>query len=157
MRSCCRHDRQSAPEPTAVTHLFAFAWPLVLALFHFAGSVPIDLGLHNEQLRACPSTAHCALRSWKVDDTAAAMTALEQQLQTTPGTTVETHNVSDGYLHATATSRLFGFVDDIELLSNPDLGVIEARSESRLGDSDLGVNSRRLDQLAAALHLSDQA
>ena len=140
-----------------MSHLFAFALPFVLALFHFAGPVPADLGLQNDQLRACPSAAHCALRSWNVGDTGAAMAALEQQLISTPGTAVVVHDTDRGYLHATATSRLFGFVDDVELLSNPELGVIEARSESRLGDSDLGVNGRRLDELAAALHLQNKS
>ena len=84
------------------------------------------------------------------------MAALEQQLSNTPGTSIVLSEPAKGYLHATATSRLFGFVDDVELHSNTKLGVISARSESRLGDSDLGVNGRRLDQLAADLHLAEQ-
>jgi uncharacterized protein (DUF1499 family) len=56
-----------------------------------------------------------------------------------------------GYLHATATSRILGFVDDLELHADPAAGVIEARSLSRLGDSDLGVNGRRLASLRRAV------
>ena len=52
---------------------------------------------------------------------------------------------TDSYLHAEASSALFGFVDDLELLAVGD--GIEARSVSRLGDSDLGVNAARLAQL----------
>ena len=49
------------------------------------------------------------------------------------------------YLHAEVSSALFGFVDDLELL---DTGTsVEARSISRLGDSDLGVNANRLASL----------
>ena len=55
------------------------------------------------------------------------------------------------YLHATTTSRLFGFVDDLELQALPAAGVLQARSSSRLGDSDLGVNARRLAALRQAL------
>ena len=55
------------------------------------------------------------------------------------------------YIHATATSRLFGFVDDLELYADQAGGRLQARSSSRLGDSDLGVNGRRLDQIGAAL------
>jgi len=55
------------------------------------------------------------------------------------------------YIHATATSRLFGFVDDLELYTDQAGGRLQARSISRLGDSYLGVNSRRLDQLGASL------
>jgi uncharacterized protein (DUF1499 family) len=62
---------------------------------------------------------------------------------------------TDGpYLHATVTSRLFGFVDDLELFANGPDGQPQARSQSRLGDSDLGVNARRLDRLHRALERS---
>ena len=57
----------------------------------------------------------------------------------------------DGYLHATATSALFGFVDDLELYADAAHGVLQARSVSRLGDSDLGVNSQRLKALEQQL------
>jgi uncharacterized protein (DUF1499 family) len=57
----------------------------------------------------------------------------------------------DGYLHATASSALFGFVDDLELYADTARGVLQARSVSRLGDSDLGVNGQRLAALQAAL------
>jgi uncharacterized protein (DUF1499 family) len=53
----------------------------------------------------------------------------------------------DGYLHATVSSALFGFVDDLELYADGSSGVLQARSVSRLGDSDLGVNGRRLAEL----------
>ena len=59
-----------------------------------------------------------------------------------------------GYIHATATSRIFGFVDDLELHAASTDGVIEARSLSRVGDSDLGVNGRRLATLRRALEAS---
>lgn len=137
----------SPPWMTAVPHLLALTLPWILALFHLAGPVPADLGLSNGHLRPCPTAAHCAERSWSVSDTNVVMAALEQQLSSMPGTTVVWSDPAQGYVHATATSRLFGFVDDIELHSTASLGVIEARSESRLGDSDLGVNGRRLDQL----------
>ena len=58
---------------------------------------------------------------------------------------------NDAYLHAEASSALFGFVDDLELFADDDKGQIQARSESRLGESDLGVNSARLAALRSAL------
>ena len=57
----------------------------------------------------------------------------------------------EGYVHATATSALFGFVDDLELYADQTHGMLQARSVSRLGDSDLGVNARRLTALQQAL------
>jgi uncharacterized protein (DUF1499 family) len=42
-------------------------------------------------------------------------------------------------------------VDDLELYADQAHGVLQARSVSRLGDSDLGVNAKRLAQLQQAL------
>ena len=58
---------------------------------------------------------------------------------------------SETYLHAEASSALFGFVDDLELFADSEKGQIQARSESRLGDSDLGVNATRLAELRSGL------
>jgi uncharacterized protein (DUF1499 family) len=128
-----------------MTHLL-LTLTLTLALFHLMGPVPPDLGVHNGALSPCPSPAHCARADWSVADPAAALAALVPVIEATPRT--EVLEQSDGYLHATATSALFGFVDDLELYADPSRGVLQARSVSRLGDSDLGVNAQRL----AALH-----
>jgi len=53
--------------------------------------------------------------------------------------------------HCSRAEWLFGFVDDLELHAEAERGVLEARSVSRLGDSDLGVNARRLETLRRAL------
>jgi len=136
------------------TVFFALTLPWLLGLFHLVGPVPLDLGLQGSQLRACASSAHCAYRRWSVDDTTAAMAALKQTLITSPRTTLVTNDPERNYLHATASTPLMGFVDDVELHADQANGVIEARSESRLGESDLGVNSQRLDALKRALHNS---
>jgi uncharacterized protein (DUF1499 family) len=115
---------------------------LTLALFHWVGPVPADLGVHGGALSACISPAHCARADWAVADPQAALNALVPVIQSTPRT--EILEQGDGYLHATATSAFFGFVDDLELYADPSRGVLQARSVSRLGDSDLGVNAKRL-------------
>lgn len=53
------------------------------------------------------------------------------------------------YLHATFSSRLFRFVDDLEL--RPDGAMLQVRSASRVGHSDLGVNRQRVEALRSAL------
>ena len=121
----------------------------VLALFHLVGPVPAELGVYNGRLAPCPSPAHCARVDWPVADPQAALTSLLPVIQATPRTAVVEQ--ADGYLHATATSAFFGFVDDLELYADAERGVLQARSVSRLGDSDLGVNSRRLETLRQAL------
>ena len=129
-----------------MTHLLL---TLTLALFHLVGPVPPDLGVHNCALSPCPSPAHCARADWSVADPAAALAALVPVIEATPRT--EVLEQGDGYLHATATSALFGFVDDLELYADPSGGVLQARSVSRLGDSDLGVNAQRLAELRQQL------
>ena len=129
-----------------MTHLLL---TLTLALFHLVGPVPSDLGVHNGTLAPCPSPAHCARADWAVADPEAALAALVPVVTATPRT--EVVEQSSDYLHATASSALFGFVDDLELYADPDHGVVQARSVSRLGDSDLGVNARRLSALQEAL------
>jgi uncharacterized protein (DUF1499 family) len=129
-----------------MTHLLL---TLTLALFHLVGPVPPDLGVHNGALSPCPSPAHCARADWSVADPAAALAALVPVIEATPRT--EVLEQGDGYLHATATSALFGFVDDLELYADPSGGVLQARSVSRLGDSDLGVNAQRLAELRQQL------
>ena len=129
-----------------MTHLLL---TLTLALFHLVGPVPPDLGVYNGALSPCPSPAHCARADWSVADPAAALAALVPVIEATPRT--EVLEQGDGYLHATAASALFGFVDDLELYADSARGVLQARSVSRLGDSDLGVNAQRLAALRQQL------
>lgn len=66
-----------------------------------------------------------------------------------PRTTIV--KATDRYLHAECKSRLFGFVDDLELLLDPGTGLIAIRSASRFGYSDLGVNRLRAEALRGKL------
>ncbi len=120
-----------------------------LALFHLVGPVPPELGVHNGALAPCPSPAHCARADWAVADPGSALALLVPVVQAMPRTTLVEQG--DGYLHATVSSALFGFVDDLELYADQADGLLQARSVSRLGDSDLGVNGRRLNAVKAAL------
>jgi uncharacterized protein (DUF1499 family) len=126
----------------------AVLW-IQLALFQLVGPVPAELGLHDGSLSPCPSTAHCARADWPVDDPAAALDRLRSVLRTSARTTVVEQD--EHYLHATVSSALFGFVDDLELHADLNRHLLQARSVSRLGDSDLGVNKRRLATIEAAI------
>ena len=74
---------------------------------------------------------------------------LSELVQETPRTVVM--DQTETYLHAEASSAFFGFVDDLELFADRENNRIQARSESRLGDSDLGVNAARLATLQSRL------
>ena len=124
--------------------------PFVLALFHFVGPVPSDLGADGGNLSPCPGPEHCASNLWQVADSSSALKQLAEVIETTPRT--EIVDQSSDYLHATYSSRIFGFVDDLELAANDDV-TLEARSISRLGESDLGVNAQRLENLSQSLDI----
>jgi uncharacterized protein (DUF1499 family) len=55
------------------------------------------------------------------------------------------------YLHAEVTSRIFRFVDDLEVYRAPGARELIVRSESRVGRNDMGVNIRRVEALREAL------
>jgi uncharacterized protein (DUF1499 family) len=44
-----------------------------------------------------------------------------------------------------------GYVDDVEFYLNADKKIIEVRSASRLGESDLGVNRDRIETIRAKI------
>ncbi|MEX1316638.1 MAG: DUF1499 domain-containing protein [Synechococcaceae cyanobacterium] len=135
--------------PLALLLLISAPLPAQASLLHLEGPVPAELGVQGGQLAACPSPAHCARADWPLADPAVALDQLDDVLAADPAIRVVERR--GPYLHATATSRIFGFVDDLELLADPDRGLLQARSVSRLGDSDLGVNARRLARLRARL------
>jgi uncharacterized protein (DUF1499 family) len=133
--------------------------PLV-ALFSFSGTRPPNLGIQNGKLADCPSTPNC-VNSQTADATHAiaplryssspqqAFATLKQTIQAQPKTKIvaETEN----YLYAEFTSSLMGFVDDVEFYLDKPAGMIQVRSSSRLGESDLGVNRQRVESIRAAL------
>jgi uncharacterized protein (DUF1499 family) len=51
------------------------------------------------------------------------------------------------YIHATFKSSLFRFVDDVEFSFGDQKKVIDVRSASRTGYSDLGVNRKRVEEI----------
>ena len=52
-----------------------------------------------------------------------------------------------GYLYATFTTPLMRYVDDVEFWLDPAGAVIQVRSASRIGKSDLGANRTRIEAL----------
>ena len=75
--------------------------------------------------------------------------ALTAAVRALPGTTVveETRRT----LRAECRSRVFGFVDDLELCMRPTVGEVAVRSGSRWGIHDGGSNRRRVEELRAMI------
>jgi uncharacterized protein (DUF1499 family) len=127
----------------------------------FAGKRPNYIGIQEPgQLAPCPSTPNCVssfsqdaqhtIAPLTYDSTPTeAMANLKTVIQTMERTKIieETEN----YLYAEFKSKLMGFVDDVEFLIEPKAKVIQVRSASRLGESDLGVNRKRIEMIRAKL------
>ena len=120
---------------------------------------PERLGLQEGKLRPCPDSPNCVCSEThsqaSLEHAIAAIKANDntwQQLRRAimqQGGTIE-HD--DGhYLHATFTSLIFRYVDDVELRRDVEDGLIHIRSASRIGRSDFGVNRKRAEQMRQRL------
>lgn len=56
------------------------------------------------------------------------------------------------YIFAQFSTKLFGFVDDVDIRIDRANKRIHFRSQSRVGHSDLGANRQRINQLKALLN-----
>lgn len=147
--------------PSAEANVLFSNYPLnMAAIFHFEGTVPDNLGIHDGQLSPCPPSPNCVV-SQKTDETheidpieyqsnrQQAKETLLKILSALPDTKVVEE--TDNYIHTESRSKLMGFVDDGEFYFPDDEKVIKIRSAARLGESDLGVNRRRLEQIRLAM------
>jgi uncharacterized protein (DUF1499 family) len=75
------------------------------------------------------------------------------------GWEVTAKDPADGRIEAVATTRLFGFHDDIAIRVRPDGdgSVVDMRSKSRDGKGDLGTNAARIRAFTTALRDRDGA
>lgn len=116
-----------------------------------------ELGIADGCLRPCPGTPNCvnsedqgkpsyieplsfkgpAEASWKK------IAGVIQEL----GGKIEIDE--DGYIRARFMTPVFRFVDDVELRMDENNAVIQVRSASRVGRSDLGLNRKRVNELRA--------
>lgn len=78
-------------------------------------------------------------------DGAAAMARLAALVEATDGARIVKREAD--YLYATYTTPLMRYVDDVEFWRAPTGGLIEVRSASRIGESDLGANRARIEAL----------
>lgn len=130
-----------------------------LAFIGCTGTRPANLGVHEGRLAPCPGTPNC-VSSRSADRVHAveplrfsgpppdAMTALGAVISGMKRARIVT--LTGSYLHAEFTSAVFRFVDDAEFLLDDETSTIHVRSASRVGNSDLGVNRRRIEAIRQA-------
>jgi len=128
----------------------------------FSGSRPDNLGVKEGRLAPCPKSPNCVISQGNEDaehaiapltfdsDRASAVEKLRQVVEAQEGSNIIEQ--TDTYLYAEFSSKLMGFVDDVEFYFSPtEPGTIHVRSASRLGQSDLGVNRKRIEAIRTAL------
>ncbi len=54
------------------------------------------------------------------------------------------------YIRSEFTSKLFGFIDDVEFFIDDAKKILHIRSSSRIGYTDFGVNRRRVENIRKA-------
>ena len=101
------------------------------------------------RLSECEVDTNCVLVEWEVNEVKQSYEILLGIASQLPRTKVleQTNN----YWHAVVRSLVFRFPDDLEILQIPNQKVIQVRSASRIGVSDLGVNKKRVDSLFSRL------
>jgi len=137
----------------------ALAFSLGVGFFGFKSFTSRDLQVAlgvdaHGQFSPCPDKPNCVCSQAKDDEhripplafsssPEAALAKLKAIIQESPRTEVIQEN--GRYLHATYKSRLFRYIDDVEFNVDPQAGVIQVKSASRVGHSDLGVNRKRIE------------
>ncbi|MEO1510288.1 MAG: DUF1499 domain-containing protein [Cyanobacteria bacterium J06633_23] len=132
-----------------------------MPLFSLSGERPNDLGVNDGRLKPCPDTPNCVCSQDAPSDkehyiepiaysgegkaAVAQLKAIIEGMERSQ--VIET---TDNYLYAEFTSKIMGFVDDIEFYVDSSASVIHARAAARLGKSDLGVNRKRIEEIHTA-------
>jgi uncharacterized protein (DUF1499 family) len=137
---------------------------VVLAAGQFgllAGRRPADLGVRDGKLKppsSTPNSVSSQATLWpdspqidyaRIDplplrgDAAAVIERLAKVIEAMPGATIVER--TPDYLYAQFETRWLRFFDDAEFWVDPQSGVIQVRSASRLGRKDFGVNRARIE------------
>ena len=139
-------------------HLFdLFMLPCLLFMLVSCSGKPPEAQPADGRLRPCPDKPNCVSSQEEKASAqiaplsfqgppAMAWQSLKEAVRQAGG---EIRQEEDQYLWATFTSRVFRFVDDVEFRMVAAENLIQVRSASRLGYSDLGVNRKRVEKLRA--------
>ena len=118
-----------------------------------AASQPAMLGVANGKLAACPSAPHCvssqaegrhAIEPAKFTGSRdEASRKLGEIMRGMPGARIITE--TPDYLRAEFSSRVFHYVDDVEIYVDGRSKLVQFRSSSRNGYFDFGANRGRIE------------
>ena len=119
---------------------------LSLAILIFSSFLfPSTSFASHVELNPCIEVAHCVKEEWEVKNIEEPFEEIKSLIENTPRT--EIVEIDGDYLHAESTSKWMKYVDDLEVSYLPESNILSIRSESRVGEIDLGVNQKRVDLL----------
>ena len=120
----------------------------LLALFVIAIN-PNQANANTKELPECIVITHCVRENFKVNDLENSFKKATKIVSETARTKIiEQTNL---YIHAEAKTKWRRYTDDLLLKAIPEKGIIQVRSESRVGIGDNGLNQKRVDDFAYRL------
>ena len=121
-----------------------------VSFFIFLGFIfPSASFASHIELSECVEIAHCVREEWDVNSIDQPLKEIQEIIENTPRSVIV--ELDGDYLHAEFTSKWMKYVDDLEVSFIPESSKLLVRSESRVGESDLGVNQQRVDLLKSKL------
>jgi uncharacterized protein (DUF1499 family) len=135
---------------------YLFMLSLTFLLTACSTNQTIETGTTNDRLSPCPKSPNCVSslsedKSHYVEPLTYTATLEEAReklisiINSMKRSEIVTAEMN--YIHATFTSALFRFVDDVEFSFDDQKKVIDVRSASRTGYSDFGVNRKRVEEI----------
>ena len=139
---------------------------IILALTFFAILVKKAFDSHkshsvaaitsSQLLALCPHKPNCVCSDHESGDShyiealeAKDWAMLIEYLKTQSGVVIV--KLDANYIHATFTTTIMRYVDDVEFHLRESDGIIAVRSASRVGHSDLGANRKRIETIRSNL------
>ena len=96
-------------------------------------------------LKECTIQTNCKRVEWTFSNLDQAFEKIIEICNEIPRT--EVIESTNQYWHGICRSLLFRFPDDLQVLKIDKRGIIQVKSSSRLGLSDLGVNANRINKI----------
>ena len=108
--------------------------------------VNADIEIQSDELPECVVVTHCVRENWEVHDVDEVFQKAVKAVSNTKRTKIVEQN--NAYIHAEAKTKWRRYTDDLLIKALPEKGIVQVRSESRIGIGDNGVNKKRVDELA---------
>ena len=120
-----------------------------LAILFVVTIIPDKLNAMENDLPDCVVITHCVREDFKVRDLENAFQKATKIVSETARTKIV--EKTDSFIHAEAKTKWRRYTDDFLLKAIPEKGLIQVRSESRVGVGDNGVNQKRVDDFGSRL------